>query len=736
VDLSRLAGFFERALLDPHPAARAAGRRAARLFWIWNPPLRERIGRAWAEAIFRPEPDALGEVALRYSTYSFQEVNAFAGSSRYPELDEYYRLVAATLDKAELPGGAGREAAERAERRLAAVAATFHRQRRFQGPTQLSFSGKSDPGKEMAAAVVRVLSRAKASGDVLWQKVAIDAAAGISDEALQERVTAELLHGPEDLAERAALALANPSAVRFAATHERADALAARLRGFLSQGQRMAAESLGTMLGRVRWERPAGQQSREERRFFQALVPPGARGDALAAPERALAAELSDLLGKAVAANPDLHRSALFDFVPASPPAGSLGSFWLHNLEWMLSHVASEEELAGRIPSGAVEAETLRVISLSAGRTEPGSVPEGLASGDQVLWWRDARPDARLVLGLTAKEAGRYGIVAGFLMDRDYATVEARVNGQPAGEPRDFYSPFLTAIGPVSLGTHDLPAGESRLELHITGVNGRAAPHHIVGLDYLAWQMEESKDLAGGGARRVLDPLAPARQALVRLHTAALEETAPAEMRVLALKAASQANVRANPEIRLALAGAIARLKDPRARRTLEESLEKDEARFEKDLRAALEAERANGGGSPPRSVSLADVRRFRDIVWVELNRVNREDDRSCLSCHGVAGRVPPFTLEPPDPSGYLEPAKLLANLRKLEARVDGERPERSKILLKVLNSTREGHQGGARYAPEDHGYKVLADWARERAALWRAVDRPANTGQPRSRRF
>ena len=103
------------------------------------------------------------------------------------------------------------------------------------------------------------------------------------------------------------------------------------------------------------------------------------------------------------------------------------------------------------------------------------------------------------------------------------------------------------------------------------------------------------------------------------------------------------------------------------------------------------------------------------------MSTVLRGDQRSCFACHGVPGRVPPLTLNPPDDAGYLPVAQLLENYRLLRDRVDPKDVERSKLLRKPLNvqtGDEDGHQGGRRYQPNDPGYQVLLTWARNQAKL------------------
>lgn len=111
----------------------------------------------------------------------------------------------------------------------------------------------------------------------------------------------------------------------------------------------------------------------------------------------------------------------------------------------------------------------------------------------------------------------------------------------------------------------------------------------------------------------------------------------------------------------------------------------------------------------------LASFRFFQDHVAPELNRPQRHDQMACMSCHGVPGRVPSMELARPDGAGYLSAPKMLKNYLILQARVDPDNLEKSKLLRKPLNiqtGTEDGHQGGRRYTPSDRGYRILRQWA------------------------
>jgi hypothetical protein len=113
----------------------------------------------------------------------------------------------------------------------------------------------------------------------------------------------------------------------------------------------------------------------------------------------------------------------------------------------------------------------------------------------------------------------------------------------------------------------------------------------------------------------------------------------------------------------------------------------------------------------------------FRDWVASELMRPNREDELGCLSCHGVAGRVPSMELMPAE-RGYMSGKAVYSNYQALLERVNEHDVEQSKLLRKPLNvqsGKEDGHQGGRRYNPNDRGYEIIRRWVLDAARLKKA---------------
>jgi hypothetical protein len=146
-------------------------------------------------------------------------------------------------------------------------------------------------------------------------------------------------------------------------------------------------------------------------------------------------------------------------------------------------------DAAGRVP-GAVEGETLAVLSASGGKTaaqKMAAFRSGKWSGGEQLLWSGAKPGDRLDLELIVEKEGTYDLLAAFTLARDYGKLRLALDDEPLGEqPLDLYNyPEVLASGEIELGRRKLAAGKHRLTLAIEGANASAIKSHLVGLDYL-----------------------------------------------------------------------------------------------------------------------------------------------------------------------------------------------------------------------------------------------------------
>ena len=732
VDRNGLADLLAQAMRDPFAGVRAYAFKAAWHWWVWNPPLRQRLNKAWVNALLEPEPNAHAENALRYSTASMLIVNGQIANQtginnreqQYRELEDLYRMLSSARSRAG-------ERRALLERRLTAVAATHFEERGGDGgPGQL---GYSTPGAtDLLGEILLAMSRHSGERDgVPWRSIALQGAANVNYPPLQEHLLGLLRSDDLEQVAVAAKALANPSALRLQANAATLQPLLASLDAFLQAGRGEDAEALVRFLSRVKWEFAEGDGEAEQD-FFELLVPrvatapPAAQRNLLARPaprptSAGMADERAALLGKVLGANNTLHRRAAFDHV-----AGD-ARFWLPSTEWMLRFTEGAPTLEEAV-EGATEAEDLEIVALTGGRTTQQLVPDGLTSRNTILWWREGLPGDELTFRVEAPEAGSYEIVAAFLHDREMGTAQAYLNDGRIGDPMDFYKPDLTAPGPVSLGVHAFQQGANQLRFRMTGANPDAEKNYIVGIDYLKLEPDDGSSLFTKNELGVdvIDPIVEAKERLVGMFVSWFSERSPEETRKQAIALANKTALRRHPEVLKTLTAWVDREPSPVYRTRIRNILNSDDEVYGKRLRELIReaSEQQQRGEIRPLADSdewIADILHFRDYVFTEMSRIDPKDNRACISCHGVPGRVPTLYLEPTDAAGYIAPKELLGNYRRMQQRVDLHDVEKSKFLRKPLNiqsGEEDGHQGGVRYAPDDAGYEVIRTWVLKQAEL------------------
>lgn len=147
--------------------------------------------------------------------------------------------------------------------------------------------------------------------------------------------------------------------------------------------------------------------------------------------------------------------------------------------------------------AGAFEAEELKILSTSAGKTsvqEMKAFKKDRWSGGKQLFWSGAKSNDRLELEFSNPESGDVAIVAAFTMAGDYAIVRIELDGKALGEPVDLFNyPDVITSGELKLGETKLASGPHKLAIIITGANPSAAPAQMVGLDYLRLQPTAEK---------------------------------------------------------------------------------------------------------------------------------------------------------------------------------------------------------------------------------------------------
>jgi putative heme-binding domain-containing protein len=146
--------------------------------------------------------------------------------------------------------------------------------------------------------------------------------------------------------------------------------------------------------------------------------------------------------------------------------------------------------------AGAIEGEAIKVLEKSggdAGAQAMGNFKLGRWSGNSHLWWTGAKPDDKLVLSVNVPQAGKYEVFVALTKAIDYGIVTLAIdNGKPS-PPLDMFNDGVVNSPPISLGVHELSAGEHKLVVTIVGANAKAVKNHMFGLDYVVLTPQEPK---------------------------------------------------------------------------------------------------------------------------------------------------------------------------------------------------------------------------------------------------
>jgi len=152
--------------------------------------------------------------------------------------------------------------------------------------------------------------------------------------------------------------------------------------------------------------------------------------------------------------------------------------------------VAEPEGGDWRVP-GVVEGESLKVLAKTGGRVSNQAMSKFKASrwsGNDHLWWADAKTGDALTLALPIAEQGTYQLTFVCTKAHDYGRFELRLDGKviTGAEGLDLYHPKeVVTSGELDGGRHLLAAGEHKLEVRILPMNPVATPRNMFGLDFI-----------------------------------------------------------------------------------------------------------------------------------------------------------------------------------------------------------------------------------------------------------
>lgn len=725
-NLADLIATLTAGMVDTHPGVRAYAFKAAWHWWVWNPEIREPLNRAWLDALTRVETEAQVAMALRYSTISLfivnGQVNNITGSKflkqQYGELAEFFAALAAWRKDAPP------EKRRLVDRRLTAMAASHYMERaNQQSPGQFAYStpGASELFGKAVFAIYGDETEDETEDKIPWRSIAIEGARNIAYKPLQTILFDLLFSGDKEVVAAAARGLSNPGELPLPAVPEKLNPMLEVMREYLAAGRDEDADAVANFMARVRWDFEA-LSGEEEAVFFELLL--DSAGDPAPSDGNDISALQAVLPARILGENRSLHRREAFEHLSVNP------RLWLDSTGWMTAYRKDGPTLQEAL-EGATEAENLEIAQLTYGRTTEQMIAGGIAGKNSALLWEEGKLDARLTFVLEAPKAGNYELTAALLYGPAHGIVEISLNDDAVLNEFDGYRKNYSSTGPMALGVFPLAAGGNRLTVRMLGSNTETEPEFKFGIDYVKLTPRENqddrftKDESGIDA---IDPIVQAKSKVIAMFIRWFDSAAPREARNIASRLAGSQTLRRNPEILRAIAEFVEKEPVAAYRTRLENILENDDETYRKALSDLLNKQDAAGSAAtarllPATDAFLDDVFYFRDYVFVEMNKISERDNRACISCHGVPGRVPTLYLNPPDAAGYIAPRELLANYRLIQERVDLTDPEQSLFLRKPLNiqtGQEEGHQGGLRYQEDDPGFQVIRAWVLRQAELQR----------------
>ncbi len=382
VGFDRLASALDRMMNhDPHPAVRSWSTRAAWNWWVWNPPVREKLNAAVLKALDRDEPSALAENAMRYQMEALFIAN---GQRANGSREHQYRELTSLFDAIRKKVDAGPSANLR--RRLVDIAGTYYNTSGGDGgPGQMGYV-TAGSAETMGKAILGYWVDAERSGDRDRVRLAVEASAGVTHEPLQAKVLEYSSSGPAELRTIASTSLSDPRTTTLPGTQEFLEPLIEQIHRGAKEPERREelVQPLVRLFRRARWNLP---QTEEQQRIFYSLLLPKY------APERALLEEntrvllqmekdsadwfLARSMGGIIHSNPDLATDMLVRQMPETFATPMEELLWLPSVRWLMSFGTPVPEISGTAPPSPVvvaareRAVDLLVKSLTAEKTDP-----------------------------------------------------------------------------------------------------------------------------------------------------------------------------------------------------------------------------------------------------------------------------------------------------------------------------------------------------------------------------
>ncbi len=327
---------------DASPAVRAWATRAAWNWWIWNPPVREKINASMIRMLEREEPNALTEDAMRYQAEALfiangQKANP-SSEHQYPELTKLFKQIE---KRVESPAPS-----QRLIERLVGIASTYYSQAGGDGgPGQMGYitPGAADMmGKAVLAYWKQVEAARKEDGKL---RLAVESAANIIFDPLQKKLLEYSATGPEELRLIAATSISDPRIITLNTAQEFVEPLVEQFYRGASEEERRSelAGPLVKLFSRSRWNMP---KSEEQLRIFYKLIMPDfpeerGRIEENTRPLKQMDKDSKDwYVAKALSGvlhgNPDLQTPFAVGLIPDRFKTPMEEIYWLPGLKWTL----------------------------------------------------------------------------------------------------------------------------------------------------------------------------------------------------------------------------------------------------------------------------------------------------------------------------------------------------------------------------------------------------------------
>ncbi len=352
VNLSRLADMLDQMMnTDKSPAVRAWAARAAWNWWIWNPPVREKINAAMIRMLEREEPNALTENAMRYQAEALfiangQKANPSA-EHQYPELTKLFKAIEKRVESA--------EPSQRLIERLVGIAATYYSQAGGDGgPGQMGYitPGASDMMGKAVLTYWKQVEAAKQSNDKL--RLAVESSANIIFDPLQKKLLDYSASGPEELRTIAATSISDPRIITLNAAQEFVEPLMEQFYRGASEEERRAelAGPLVKLFSRSRWNMPKSEE--QLKIFYKLIMPefPEERGklEENTRPLKQMDKDSRDwyvarALSGVLHGNPDLQTPFAIGLIPDRFKTPMEEMYWLPGIKWTLEQGKSDTKL-------------------------------------------------------------------------------------------------------------------------------------------------------------------------------------------------------------------------------------------------------------------------------------------------------------------------------------------------------------------------------------------------------